>query len=273
VVDTESLETAVEPLAGLPAGCSDWSTVRPALAGTRYGEAIADAERNSVGLQDSGIVHAMPAGKGVVLTVDLCPSRRPLERSLFTDVVAALGPEERPVPVAIAVTGVWMAEHADDLAWLLGLVARGDLAVTWIDHTFSHRFDPAAPLQRNFLLEPGTNLEAEILRTEQAMLEHGMLPSVFFRFPGLVSSRDLFDRVVAHGLVPMGSDAWLAKGQTPGEGSIVLVHGNGNEPIGVERFLQLLRTEGSSIRDHDWLLFDLRQSAAPEEANHGQPPH
>jgi hypothetical protein len=113
---------------------------------------------------------------------------------------------------------------------------------------------------------------AEILRTEQAMLEHGMVPSVFFRFPGLVSSRELFDRVVAHGLVPVGSDAWLAKGQGPAEGSIVLVHGNGNEPIGIEDFLRLLRTERANIRDRDWLLVDLRQSAVPQGTDRQQPP-
>ncbi len=135
------------------------------------------------------------------------------------------------------------------------------MAITWIDHTFNHRFDPTKALKGNFLLEPGTDLEGEILRTEQAMLKHGMVPSVFFRFPGLVSSRALFDRVVSHGLVPVGSDAWLAKGQRPTEGSIVLVHGNGNEPIGIEDFLRLLRTERANIRDRDWLLVDLRQAA------------
>ena len=263
VVDPATLNTEVAPAARFPAACSPWPAVRATLAGTRYGEALADAERNETGLQDAGIVHALPRGNGVVLTVDLCPSRRPLDRSLFEAVIAQFGPEERPVPLAIAVTGVWMEEHPDDLTWLLDRVHRGDVAITWIDHTFNHRFDPATALARNFLLEPGTDLEAEILRTEQAMLKHGMVPSVFFRFPGLVSSRALFDRVVAHGLVPVGSDAWLAKGQRPTEGSIVLVHGNGNEPIGVEDFLRLLRTERANIRDRDWLLVDLRQSAAP----------
>lgn len=263
VVDPATLNTEIAPLARLPAGCSPWAAVRAALAGTRYEQALADAERNQTGLQDAGIVHALPRGNGVVLTVDLCPSRRPLDRSLFEAVIGEFGPEERPVPLAVAVTGVWMAEHPDGLAWLLDRVHRGDVAITWIDHTFSHRFDPTTALAHNFLLEPGTDLEAEILRTEQAMLEHGMVPSVFFRFPGLVSSRALFDRVVAHGLVPVGSDAWLAKGQRPTEGSIVLVHGNGNEPIGIEDFLRLLHTERASIRDRDWLLFDLRQSAAP----------
>ena len=65
------------------------------------------------------------------------------------------------------------------------------------------------------------------------MLSAGLEPSVFFRFPGLVSRPDVFEKVVALGLVPLGSDAWLAKSrQPPAEGSIVLVHANGNEPLG-----------------------------------------
>jgi hypothetical protein len=261
LVDPATLNTGIAPLATLPASCGDWAAVWPTVAGTRYGQALTDAERNGTGLQDAGIVHTLPRGNGVVLTVDLCPSRRPLDRSLFDSVIATFGPEERPVPLAVAVTGVWMREHPGDLAWLLDRVQSGDATITWIDHSFDHRFDPAAPLPRNFLLRPGTDLEAEILRTEQAMLEHGMVPSVFFRFPGLVSDRQVFDRVVAHGLVPVGSDAWLAKGQRPAEGSIVLVHGNGNEPIGIADFLRLLRAERGSIRERDWLLLDLRGSA------------
>ncbi len=263
VADPATLNTSLAPQASLPRTCRPWAEVRGELAGTRYEEALADAQRNRTGLQDAGLDHALPRGNGVVLTVDLCPSRRPLDRSLFDAVIAEFAPEERPVPLAVAVTGVWMAAHPDDLAWLLGLVRRGDVAITWIDHTFTHRFQPTAPLARNFLLEPGTDLEGEILRAEQAMLAHGMVPSVFFRFPGLVSSRDVFDRVVAHGLIPVGSDAWLAKGQRPTEGSIVLVHGNGNEPLGVQDFLRLLREERDSVRDRGWLLFDLRRSAVP----------
>jgi hypothetical protein len=271
VVDPTSLVTEIAPMERLPAGCSPWAEVRASLAGTRYDEALADAERNQTGLQDAGIVHALPHGNGVVLTVDLCPSRRPLDRSLFEAVIAEFGPEERPVPLAVAVTGVWMEEHPNDLTWLLDRVHRGEVSITWIDHSFNHRFDPVTPLPRNFLLEPGTDLEAEILRTEQAMLEHGMVPSVFFRFPGLVSNRAVFDRVVAHGLIPVGSDAWLAKGQWPTAGSIVLVHGNGNEPIGVEDFLRLLRTERANIRDRDWLLVDLRQNAVAPGTRGQQP--
>ena len=99
-----------------------------------------------------------------------------------------------------------------------------------------------------------------MLATERELLERGLLPSVFFRFPGLVSSRALVETVVSLGLVPLGSDAWLAKGQQPGDGSIVLVHGNSNEPLGVTRFIELLRRERDAVREHRWLLLDLRQS-------------
>jgi hypothetical protein len=106
-----------------------------------------------------------------------------------------------------------------------------------------------------------------VLDTEAAMLEAGLAPSVFFRFPGLVSRPDVFETVVALGLVPLGSDAWLAKSRRPPtEGSVVLVHANGNEPTGVRRFLELLRSERERIRAGSWQLLDLRESVAETES-------
>jgi hypothetical protein len=154
-----------------------------------------------------------------------------------------------------------MTEHPEDLRWLLKRVEAGDLSVTWINHSYHHAFDPRQPLRRDFLLMPGIDLEAEVLQTEAAMIERGMLPSAFFRFPGLVSDESVFERVISFGLIPTGSDAWLAKGQPATPGSIVLIHGNGNEPAGVRDFLELMRRERSQIKLRDWLLFDLRSSS------------
>ena len=42
--------------------------------------------------------------------------------------------------------------------------------------------------------------------------------------------------VSRHHLISLGADAWLALGQRPGEGSIVLVHPNGNEETGLATF-------------------------------------
>jgi len=235
------------------------------IAGTEYGRALKDATNRDLPLQDAGITRTTSALKGIDLTVDLCPSRHALEKDFFSSIINTFSSEEKPVPLAVAITGVWMREHPDDLQWLKDNIRQRNLSITWINHSFSHRFDPKLPLSNNFLLERGTNLRGEIINNEIAMLEDKMTPSVFFRFPGLVSDRAVFDSVVAYGLIPIGSDAWLAKGQLPSQGSIVLVHGNGNEVIGIEKFLTLLAQHSSEIRTRHWLLFDLRESILRKE--------
>ena len=266
VVDPRTLETWTAPSAAVRVEPRPWPAVRAAIVDTAYGRALAEAESNETPLQDAGLTHVPVPRPGVDLTVDLCPSRHPLDRGLFTALVEELGRYERPVPVAVALTGVWMREHPEDLAWLFSLARSGALAVTWVNHSFHHRSSATLPLRENFLLEPGTDLASEVLETEAAMLAAGITPSVFFRFPGLVSRPALFARIVAFGLVPLGSDAWLAKNEWPREGSIVLVHANGNEPLGVRRFLQLLRDEREAIQTKRWQLLDLRESVAATEA-------
>lgn len=218
-------------------------------------------EHHAASLQDAGLTHLLPVEQGVVLTVNLCPSHKHFDRAFLEAVLAAFTAEEKPVPVAFALTGLWMREHPAELAWLSSLAARGELAPTWIDHSFHHHFDPALPMTQNFLLEPGTDLEQEVLLTEQAMLEAGLVPSIFFRFPGLVSNAAAVDRVVGFGLVPVGSDAWLAKKERAQAGSIVLVHGNGNEPQGLAAFLALVKAERRAIHRRQFFLLDLRDAA------------
>jgi hypothetical protein len=114
------------------------------------------------------------------------------------------------------------------------------------------------------LLAPGTDLDFEILGTEIALLQNGLMPSVFFRFPGLVSDNKIVTKITDFGLIPIGSDAWLAKGQQAQRGSIVLIHGNGNEPIGVNDFITLLKNKKDQVQSKQWLLYDLRESVDDE---------
>jgi hypothetical protein len=44
-----------------------------------------------------------------------------------------------------------------------------------------------------------------------------------------------------YGLIPLGSDSWIAKNQFPKNGSIVLLHGNGNETVGITMFLNWIK--------------------------------
>lgn len=265
VLDPATLRTGIFAAGDLEIESMPREDVLKRLEDTPYSRALRDAATNASATQNAGLTHFLASPPGVVLTVDLCPSRKPMDRGLFEDLVREFGREEKPVPVAVAVTGVWMEEHPADLAYLKGLEKAGGIRVTWIDHSYHHRWNPSLPLDHNFLLEKGTDIGAEVLGTEAAMIERGLTPSVFFRFPGLVSDRDLVLVLASYGLIPVGSDAWLGKNQWPKEGSIVLVHANGNEPIGIKRFLKLIRKERESILSRRWLLLDLRDATVRQE--------
>lgn len=90
------------------------------------------------------------------------------------------------------------------------------------------------------MLSARTNVSNEILATEKLLLQQGVLPALFFRFPGLVANKELLKTVNELGLIPLGSNAWLAKHEKPVNGSILLVHGNGNEPKGIDVISKLL---------------------------------
>lgn len=258
LVDPQTLQTSVAPDLPNSPTLLTLSDLLRFQSSSVYSRALSTAEANAKPLQDAGFTHSLPREKGIVLTIDLCPSHKPLDRIIFSSLLQELGKRESPVPLALSITGVWMEQHPDDLAWLKRLANTGALSITWINHSFHHRVSATEPLDRNFLLEPGTNLSDEVLLTEQALITTGLTPSVFFRFPGLISDSDLVRRIGEFGLITVGSDAWLAKGQTPGWGSIVLIHGNGNEPVGVQDFLRLLRQHQADIASRQWLLYDLR---------------
>ena len=206
---------------------------------TRLGRAVARYTAPPYRLQNGGATRAETGVDGVFLTVDLCPSRRPFERAMF-DAAAALG-QGAPVPVAVSVSGVWLAAHPEEVAYLKGEAAAGRLAITWVNHSWHHHYDPKAPLDANFVLAPGTDFLSEVLHLEEQLIGEGLVPSPFFRFPGLVSDRAVMKRLAELSLVPIGADAWLAKGEEPRRGSFILVHGNGNEPKGIRLLMPLLR--------------------------------
>nr|WP_084406935.1 polysaccharide deacetylase [Pedobacter panaciterrae] len=263
-VDPNELTTAIIPANGIVVKETGLAQALSYFANTAYSKAISSARQLSSSLQDAGIIHGFQKEKGITLTIDLCPSHKVLDRRIFTSLITEFQKTEKPVPIAISITGRWMLTHANDLNWLKDLEKSKDIEITWINHSYNHHVSSSAPLKTNFLLEPGTDLNFEILGTELAMLQHGMLPSVFFRFPGLVSDTEVVNRVLSYGIIPVGSDAWLAKGQPANAGSIVLIHGNGNEPVGVEDFIKLLKNKQQDIKGKQWMMYDLRESVEDE---------
>jgi hypothetical protein len=231
IADPESLTTRLER-----AAC--W-TCREAsedeLHSTRMGRAISESAEapgliHRGFLQDAGLSHGV--GPGDFVTGDLCPSNRPLDRAFFARLEAA----SPRAPVALSISGLWLIHHFDDFRWLVDQRNSGALDIQWVDHTYHHPYRHNLPDAANFLLTKGVDPEEEILDTERLLIANGETPSLFFRFPGLVSSDPLMQAVSRFHLVTLGADAWLAIGQKPGHGSIVLVHPNGNEPQGLALF-------------------------------------
>ena len=231
LADPQSLTTRLER-----ASC--WTCKDAAdeeLAGTRLMRAV-EASAAAPGLEhrgfleNAGLTHG--GSSGAYLTGDLCPSKRPLDRA-FLDGLATK--EERP-PIALSISGLWLLHHFEDYQWLLRKQAAGAFGITWVDHSYHHQFRRGVPYDRNFMLAPGVDPDAEILDTEKLLIANGQTPSLFFRFPGLISSAPLMQAARRHHLIALGADAWLAIGQHPRPGSIVLVHPNGNEEVGLKMF-------------------------------------
>lgn len=233
-VDPQSLKTALER-----AACWRCAATSDAeQAETRFMAAVrppADPDRPPA-LVNAGLIHGK--GAGAYVTGDLCPSGKPLDRA-FIEEVAARGPG---TPLTLAVSGGWIAHHGADFAWLQEKRRAGALDIAWANHSYSHPYVPGLRDAQNYLLRPGVDLDAEIFETEKLLIAHGETPSVFFRFPGLVSDAALLEKLKARHLVALGADSWLALGPPPRMGSIVLVHPNGNEPGGLHIFSRLLRS-------------------------------
>jgi hypothetical protein len=259
-VSPQSLNTEIIRSDSITVTQAIWETIRTRYSSTPYIEALQMAERHSDTLQDAGFTRFSTLQKGIDLTIDLCPSKHPLDRIVFTDLIEEMGNIEKPVPLAISITGRWINRHPGDLRWLDSLVKSDILSIVWINHSYDHYTVKNVPLKMNFMLAKGTDINAEVLKTEILLLQNKIIPSIFFRFPGLVSDQYIFNEILNLGLIPVGSDAWLAKGQWPDKGSIVLIHANGNEPLGIRDFIDLLRNKRAEVLLKRWELFDLRES-------------
>ena len=227
-VDTATLRTQLTK--------TEKSTPRECSGTSRYMRLLKTASAAPWPLQNDGITHGQ---KGLYLTTDLCPSsKKGYEDRLYKALIDTFS---HPVPVTLFITRRWIEHHEPALKQLLLWQEQGKLAITWGNHTAWHHYHPGKPLNENFVLSPEENLTEDILELEKTLLYYRIVPSVFFRFPGLVSDRKAVKTVTRLGLVTVGTDAWLAKGQKPKAGSIILLHGNRNEPKGVDIFLKMIK--------------------------------
>lgn len=219
-----------------------------ALSNTPYFRALAHYSSPPYPLANDGLIHADHSVNGYFLTIDMCPSKKPFESDFFNSLTKLADKKHQAIPVAISMSGLWLVNHRQEFASLLKQQAEKKLQITWVNHSMNHAYNPRLPLDQNFLLMKNTDFSNEVFGLEKLLLAQGQSPSVFFRFPGLISNEKLIKQLTSYGLIPLGADAWLAKGQQPVAGSIILVHGNSNESEGIKKIMPLL--ENTTI---NWL--------------------
>ncbi len=226
------------------------------LKKTPYLKALDSYTSSPYRLQNQGLVQADHPVSGMFLTIDMCPASKPFEASFFKNLASLSDKTKKPVPIALSMSGLWMLTHPEEFSWLIEQEKTNKLAITWINHSFSHVYYRDLPLEDNFMLNRPQDFTQEVLGEEKELLGHGKMPSVFFRFPGLVSNQTLIIILRELGLIPVGANAWLAKGEIPKNGSVILVHGNSNEPKGIKIITPLLE-------DPELNLLPLHQAILP----------
>jgi len=189
-------------------------------------------------LHNDGII-ANPSG--VTLTTDLCPStKKGFEKGLYETLFKTF---PQPVPVTIFITKRWIQKHYKEFKELQKWEKEKKLAITWGNHSAYHHYRFHVPDSKNYVLSPKENFKKDVFDLEKILLENGITPSVFFRFPGLVSNKKRVEELKALGLIAIGANSWLAIGQKLKDDSIILLHGNKNEPAGIKLFFKLLQEQ------------------------------
>ena len=133
-----------------------------------------------------------------------------------------------------------MLKHKEEFQQILNLHKTKKIQITWVNHTRNHPYTVGIESEHNFLLRQDVDPVVEILEQEQVMLAHGLMPSIFLRYPGLVSNQNLVELTKSLGLIPLGSQSWIGKTKSFSPGDILLLHGNGNERRGIEIFYQIV---------------------------------
>src|ERR1700761_7688491 len=118
LVNPQTLQSKVDETSFYQVKPMSLAETRTFFKNTPYEKAISKVEQQSVMIQDAGIERGMPTETGISLTADLCPSHKPLDRRIFTDMISQFQKVEKPCAIALSVSGIWMLKHVPDIEWL-----------------------------------------------------------------------------------------------------------------------------------------------------------
>ncbi|MGC8764929.1 MAG: polysaccharide deacetylase family protein [Brevinematia bacterium] len=167
--------------------------------------------------------------KKILLTTDLCPSTNRLDYEFYNLL-------DNKLPFIIFFSGEWITNHRMELSWIM----RKNLNFLAGNHTYHHHI-----IKDNFSEE---KLTTEITNTEVEMLKSGLIPSCFFRFPGLKYKTEHIKTLTKLNLIPLSVNFWAGQKYIP-ENSILLTHSNGNLKVEVKLFKKFLISSNQKIKN------------------------
>lgn len=98
----------------------------------------------------------------------------------------------------------------------------------------THFYDRTYRIEKTLCCIKVPTFKPRFKRSEQRLIEKGVTPSIFFRFPGLIADeglmRALRERYFLIPFPPMRG----SQNQRLENGSLILIHGNKNEPLGID---------------------------------------
>ncbi len=186
----------------------------------------------------SGLTRIAPSFGKSFLSADMCPSKSEFDLDFFKVAAGA----EHGFPIILFVSGEWINFHKESFDYLKELGDDGIINILWGNHTYKHLYKKDVPVNANFLKLPDIDPISDITDNEILFLYKGLGFPVFFRFPGLIADKKLATAVYELGLIPLASDSWLAKGEGYRDGSILLIHANGNEKAGIKKAIELIKS-------------------------------
>jgi hypothetical protein len=227
VVNTSTLQTQIR-------GPVTLSHFLPCDQTSNYQNLKRKALSQSHMIQNRGLTQGN--AEAISLTVDMCPSKKVSYASEF---FKSLIQQKKSYPLTISMTKKWAQQHPKEFSELKAWDESQALKITWMNHGSKHPYQKGIAATENFINLKGVDFKQEVLENEDFLIKEGCVPSIFYRFAGLVSNDKAYKLLIKElGLIPIGSQAWLAKGEKIKEGSIVLVHGNGNDTLGDRLFLE-----------------------------------
>ncbi|MEJ5283460.1 MAG: polysaccharide deacetylase family protein [Brevinematales bacterium] len=164
----------------------------------------------------------------VLLTTDLCPTDEPLDTNFYKAIAETEKNTSNKIVFIIFFSGKWIEMHKNEFDW----IKTNNFNFISGNHTYSHYI-----IKEKF---PNSELRNEIIKTELIMLKNGLIPSCFFRFPGLKYNPENLAILYEMNLLPLSVNFWGGQKSYP-QKSILLVHSNGSVPIEVKKFIKFLK--------------------------------